>query len=200
MSRNSSKLLISAILLGVLAGTPPIAAQARLSATKLVGGHLVPGGSAVYTVELRNSGSGTQADNQGHEFRDALPARLLLTGATATSGVVETTPASGGVTWDGSIPPNGTVTLTINASISGSAVLGSFISNQGLIAYDLNGDGINEAAAPTDDPSIIGGANPTVFQVVSTDFTVPTLDAVGLALLSLLLALGGAVMLRRLRV
>jgi uncharacterized repeat protein (TIGR01451 family) len=200
MSRNSSRLLISAILFGILAGTSPLAAQARLSATKLVGGFLTPGGSAVYTVTLSNGGSGAQTDNAGHEFRDVLPAKLILISATATSGTVVATPASGTVTWDGSIPPNGSVTITITATISASALPGSTISNQGTIAYDLNGDGTNEAAAFTDDPSVIGAANPTTLQVLPADLAIPTLGTVGLALLTLLLALGGAAMLRRRRI
>lgn len=65
--------------------------------------------------------------------------------------------------------------------------------------------GENLAPGATDDPAVGGTGDPTTFTVGGGGggggggFTpeIPTLDTVGLALLSLLLALGGAALLRR---
>jgi hypothetical protein len=52
----------------------------------------------------------------------------------------------------------------------------------------------------TDNPAVGGTADPTSFVVAGAPAApIPTLDEMGLALLALLLAMGGAVMLRRRR-
>jgi uncharacterized repeat protein (TIGR01451 family) len=154
-----------------------------------------------YTVVLTNSGSGTQADNPGNELTDVLPSSLTLVSATATSGTVVPTVATNTVTWNGSIPAGGSVTLTINATIKTNVAPGTTISNQATFSYDANGDGTNEASGVSDDPVAQGGSDPTAFQVQGPDVApgIPTLDGLGLMLLALLLAMGGAVMLRRRR-
>src|SRR5690606_5616926 len=83
-----------------------------LSATKIIsGGDLLAGGNVEYTVAISNSGTGPQSDNPGDEFTDALPAGLAAGTPTASSGTVS---VSGNVvSWNGPVPPGGTVTLTI---------------------------------------------------------------------------------------
>ncbi|HEV7509674.1 MAG TPA: IPTL-CTERM sorting domain-containing protein, partial [Thermoanaerobaculia bacterium] len=172
--------------------------QATVSGSKSVSGNFTPGGTITYSVVLTNSGPGTQGDNPGHEFTDVLPVGLTLVSATATSGVAATTIPARTVTWDGSIPAGGSVTITITATIDSGVAPGTTLANQGTIAYDADGNGTNEATAVTDDPATVGAANPTVFPVVIFDPTpIPTLDTLGLALLALLLAIGGSLMLRR---
>jgi uncharacterized repeat protein (TIGR01451 family) len=172
-------------------------AAATVSGTKSVSGAFTPGSTVTYTVVLNNSGPGTQGDNPGNEFTDVLPAGLTLVDATATSGTATATVVTNTVTWNGSIPAGGSVTITIHATITAPA--GTTITNQGSIAYDADGNGINEAAAVTDDPAAGGATDPTSFQVgeLPVPEGIPTLDTVGLALLALLLAMGGAWALRR---
>src|SRR6185436_14921982 len=88
----------------------------------------------------------------GDEFTDVLPATLTLISANATSGTALATVGTNTVTWNGSIPASGSVTVTINATVSPSAVALSTISNQGTLSYDADGNQTNEAAGVTNDP------------------------------------------------
>jgi len=49
------------------------------------------------------------------------------------------------VTWNGSIPRQRSVTITITATINGGNLLQT-ITNQGTISYDADGNGTNEAS------------------------------------------------------
>jgi hypothetical protein len=100
------------------------------------------------------------------------------------------------VTWNGSIPPLGSVTITILASLN--APPGTTVSNQGQVSYDANGEGTNDASGLTDDPAVAGSANPTVFQAQSV-IEVPTLGEWGLIALAGLLGAAGAGRVRRRR-
>lgn len=175
--------------------TPP-----AVFATKAVFGAYMPGGTVTYTIVLRNNGSTDQADNPGDELTDVLPSSLVLVSASATSGTAVATVATNTVTWNGSIPAGGSVTVTIVATISSSVTVGQTVSNQATAAYDADGNGTNEASAPTDNPATGAAGDPTVFTVnrdAAGIVSVPTLDVVGLGILSLLVALGGAFVLGR---
>jgi uncharacterized repeat protein (TIGR01451 family) len=143
--------------------------SALVSGTKTVTGNFLSGGSVVYTVVLTNNGPGTQADNPGDEFVDVLPSELELTGSSATSGTAAATTATRTVTWNGSITPGASVTITIQATINPDQE-GVTVSNQGSISFDSNGDGANDATAVTDDPGVTGAGNSTVFVVLSGSF------------------------------
>jgi len=102
-----------------------------------------PGATVRYEVTLWNDGCSDQADNAGHEFVDTLPAGLTPIGAlTATSGTI----AFDGdqVTWDGSIPSGGEVTLRFEARIDGDVEDGAEICNEGIIRWDGDGNGTND--------------------------------------------------------
>jgi uncharacterized repeat protein (TIGR01451 family) len=174
---------------------------ATVTGTKTAAGTFQPGSTVTYTIVLNNSGTGTQQDNPGNELTDVLPPSLTLVSATATSGAAVATVGTNTVTWNGSIPAGGSVTITIQATINPGTAQGTTISNQGAISYDADGDGTNEASGMTDSPAAAGAADPTTFQVQggSVPPPIPTLDEVGLMLLALLLAMGGAVVLRRRR-
>jgi hypothetical protein len=102
------------------------------------------------------------------------------------------------VTWNGAIAAGGSVTVTITATVNFGVPSGSPVNNQGVISFDADGNGTNESTAMTDDPAAAGAGNPTTFQVGEPSIAeVPTLDTLGLALLALLLAIGGALLLRR---
>src|SRR4030095_13993683 len=104
-----------------------------------------------YTVVLSNAGPGAQPDAAGDEFTDLLPSALTLVSASATSGTATANTGTNTVTWNGTIPAGGSVTVTIQATLSSVALPGSTVSNQGNVAYDGDGDGTNDAAAATDD-------------------------------------------------
>lgn len=178
------------------------ASPATLAGTKTVSGTFAPGGAVTYTVVLTNSGPDTQGDNPGDEFTDILPAELTLVNATANSGTATATVATNTVTWNGSLADGESVTITIDAVIDAGAAPGATISNQGTIAYDADGNGTNEASAVTDDPGTAAEDDPTSFQLPGEPtpplpVPIPALDGLGLTVLSALLALGGAWVMRR---
>ena len=137
------------------------------SRTMTVSGSFTVNGPIAYAITFTNTGTATQPDNSGHELTDTLPPSLSLVSAAATSGTVATDLPGNGVTWDGSIPSGGSVTIEIDATVKATVALGTTISNQATVSYDANVDGTNESAAPTDDPSIGGTSDPTDFVVVS---------------------------------
>jgi uncharacterized repeat protein (TIGR01451 family) len=154
---NTWSLIVTPTAFTCAAFTP----QAALQATKTVSGSFVAGGAITYTITLKNTGSGAQADNPGNEFTDALPATLTLVSASATSGTAAANLATNTVTWNGALPAVvGQTTITINATIKPDAA-GKTIANQGQIAFDADGNGTNEAAGQTDDPGTQAANDPT---------------------------------------
>lgn len=158
--------------------TTDISGNPDVSGSKTVAGSFFPGGNIVYTIVLTNSGTSTQGDNAGSEFVDVLPAQVTGGVPTATTGTVVNT--AGTISWDGSIPAGGSVTITIPATINLGA--SGTVTNQGTINTDLDGNGSNETARSTDDPAVVGAADPTGFPIATT---VPTLDRLGLIILVL---------------
>lgn len=171
-----------------------------ISATKSVTGIGAPGATITYTITIRNAGSRAQLDNPGDEFVDVLPASLTVVSATATSGTAVATVATNTVTWNGSVPAGGSVTVTISATISASATTGQVISNQGTIYFDADGNLTNESTTVTDDPAtgtVGDGTSILVSFGAGGVAVVPALDAVGLGILTLLVALGGVLLVGR---
>ena len=161
-----------------------VIAGSGVSGTKTVSGNMVPGGAITYTIVLTNAGPGPQADNPGDEFVDTLPAQVGFNSVTASSGTA--IGAGGTVTWNGAIPAGGSVTITIDATVAGSA--SGVINNQGTINFDSDGSGDNDASTLTDEPVAPGTADPTGF-VISREL--PTLGTLGLLLLAIgLIAVG----------
>ncbi len=144
-----------------------------LSAIKSVSGNLIPGGSATYSINISNPGTNPQNDNPGNEMTDILPVELSFVSASATSGTV--TNSGNTVTWNGSIPASGNVTVTINTNIVATAR--GEIANQAIVSYDSNGDNINDATALSDAPTMLG---PTMFFI---PFSVPSSNWYGLLIL-----------------
>ncbi len=130
-------------------------------------GELAPNANVTYTLTLTNTGSATQADNPGHELVDALPATVTLVSASATSGTATTDLPANTVTWDGSLPSGGSVTISIHATIRPTVALGTTIANQATVYYDADCNGSNEATTPTDDPAAPGANDPSSFIVGS---------------------------------
>jgi hypothetical protein len=148
--------------------TLQVQSPANASGTKTVTGTLAPGGSITYTITLSNINPSPQLDNPGNEFIDVLPSSLTLVSANATSGSAIATLGTNTVTWNGSIAGSGLVTITITANIK-NVPDGTVVSNQGMISYDADGNGTNEASRVTDDPSVAGASDPTRFTVGDTN-------------------------------
>ena len=183
---------------------PPIPTAPAVTASKSLPGSVVlfskvlgAGSPVVYAIELVNGGDGTWVDGRGDELTDVVPAMLTGVTATADSGTVAV--AGNTVTWNGAIPPGGSVHLAVSAtlvpSVPGSSGALSVpgapaapICNQATLAASSNGPGV------TDDPALPGAADPTCFTLLPAD-RIPTLGATALALLALLI---GAVAVRRL--
>ena len=175
--------------------TTTVASPATISsATKTVSGTFAQGSNVTYTIVLTNTSASAQLDNPGDEFIDVLPAGLLLVSASATSGTAAV--AGNTATWNGSIPGNGSVTITITATVT--AGVGAIISNQGTVNFDADGNGTNESSALTDDPGVGGATDATGFTVGSV-IEVPTLGDFGLLGLGLGIAGAAAAALRRRR-
>ena len=88
----------------------------------------------------------------------------------------------------------GSVTIAIQATVDVSS---GAISNQGATSFDRDADGVNETAGVTDDPSVAGTGDPTVFQAGAAAQVIPTLGEWGLLGLAGMLAAAGARRLRR---
>jgi uncharacterized repeat protein (TIGR01451 family) len=176
-----------------------VVSPANLSgATKSVAGTYESGGAIIYTIVLTNSGAATQLDNPGDELVDVLPPELELVGAAASSGVASADLGTNTVTWNGSIPAGGSVTITIDAVLLESSY-GVAVANQATVAWDADGNGTNEASGGTDDPSTSTPGDPTSFFVGATLSDIPTLGPAGLALLALALAAAAIWLARRRR-
>ncbi len=164
----------------------------EVTGTKTASGSFAAGSTVTYTVTLSNIGAATQGDNPGNELLDSLPASLTVVNASASSGTAAVNFGTNAASWNGSIPPGGSVTITITATINGAA--GTTIDNQGQVFFDANNDGANESLGLTDDPAVGGATDPTSFVVVEP---IPTLSGAAALLLALALAGAGVSLLRR---
>ncbi len=137
-------------------------ANAAVTGTKTVSGTFKTGGTVTYTIVLSNTGSAASPDNPGNELTDTVPSGLTVVSATATSGTAAN--AGNNVTWNGSIPAGGSVTLTINATVN-AGTQGTTQCNQASFAFDADLNGTNESTGTTDDPAVGGANDPTCLAV-----------------------------------
>jgi hypothetical protein len=77
--------------------------------------------------------------------------------ATAGSGAITYDSGSNKILWDGSIPAQSSIALNFMVSVNTGLVNGTKISNQGVVHWDENEDGINEKNELTDDPAVNDG-------------------------------------------
>ncbi|MDO8364806.1 MAG: LPXTG cell wall anchor domain-containing protein, partial [Actinomycetota bacterium] len=155
-------------------------ATGDVTSAKTVAGDFAEGGTVTYTVTNANNGNSTVADNPGDEFTDVLPAGLSLVSASATSGTAVATIGTNTVTWNGSLAPASSVTLTITATVN-AGTQNQVISNQGSVSFDSDIDGTNDASGLSDDPAVGGASDPTSLTVGNITPTVTIVQAVGQA-------------------
>jgi uncharacterized repeat protein (TIGR01451 family) len=116
---------------------------ATLAVTKTIAaGQPTVGTNVTYEVVITNNGPSTQPDNPGDEMDDQLPPGLTLISASATSGAAVADIPNNHVTWNGSIPNGGTVTVTIVARLDSARA-----ENQATVHFDADGNGTNESGA-----------------------------------------------------
>jgi uncharacterized repeat protein (TIGR01451 family) len=179
-----------------------VLSPATVTATKTATGTFQPGTNVTYTITLSNSGPADQNDLPADdEFTDILPSQLTLISANASSGTATANVGTNTVTWNGSIPAGGSVTVTILALVEANVPVGSSITNQGTVRFNADGSAANgnEASAPTDDPAAGGSGNATTFVVAApaSIADIPALDPRGLVALAALLAAVGILIARR---
>ena len=153
--------------------TTTVFSPASITGNKSRSGGISPGSTVSYQITLTNGSNSDQQDNPGNEFTDVLPADLTLVAADASSGTATANTGTNTVTWNGVIPANDTVTITIDATINAGTEEHT-IANQGTISYDADGNGTNEASASTNTDSFVvsastGNADLGVIKLVSAD-------------------------------
>ncbi len=153
--------------------------------TKSVSGSFRVGGSITYTIVINNTGDSATGDNPGNELTDTLPSSLTLVSASATSGTAVANIGTNTVTWNGSIPQGGSVTITIQATIE-NVPPGTVISNQATHIYDSDGDGANDTTVLSDNPATAAVDDPTSFALFEG---IPSLSTLGLIMLALCTAI-----------
>ncbi len=157
---------------------------ARKTVSDLNDGDVEPGDELRYTVTLSNTGTAAQQDNPGDEFIDDIPENTTLveSSLTATDGSFSFNDIENRVEWNGPIAGESSVTLTYSVLVDEGLPNGSEIRNQGILYWDSNENGINDAIEYTDDPHVDDGYDidndsdtddddPTIVRVIS--FTPP---------------------------
>ena len=168
-----------------------VAAAALDTLTKTVSGTFQPGSPVTYTIIITNTGDTDSPNNATDELTDVLPAALTLVSATATSGTPVANVGTNTVTWNGTVPANGSVTITINAILEPGNE-GDPVSNQATLSYDPNGTGTNDTTVLSDDPGTPAPNDPTVFIAAAAAAAIPTASELGLLLLAVGLAMMAA--------
>ncbi len=122
--------------------TTNVLSPATVTGTKTASGSsFAPGSTITYSIVLSNAGPAAQSNNPGDELVDVLPSQLTLLSATASSGTAVANTGTNTVTWNGSIPAAGSVTITIQALIEANVPVGTSITNQATFYYDADGNG-----------------------------------------------------------
>jgi len=138
-------------------------AKAHILAKKMVadlnGGLVQCGDILQYDITISNIGTANQSNNPGHEFEDLIPtnAQYVPGSGTASGGMISYDSGTNKIVWDGSIPAQSSVALSFKVTINQGLVNNTKISNQGIVHWDENEDGINEKNELTDDPTVNDG-------------------------------------------
>ncbi len=138
-------------------------AQAKLisrkTATDVNGDEAEPGDILEYRITISNIGTAPQNNNPGFEFIDELPLHTTYVpgSATASAGTIAYNAGQNKITWDGAIPKQSSIVLTFQIQINQPLADGTSISNQGVVFWDSNEDGTNDATELTDDPTVDDG-------------------------------------------
>ena len=149
--------------------TDTITSAPRIEITKAAvdvnGAPLEPGDTLAYDITITNSGN---MNAVGMVFTDTIPAHttyLSVENLPAGAVLASTSPELRITNLD--VSAGTSATFRLNVVLDLPLLNGTVISNQGLLAYDGDGNGSNESLEPTDDPSTPAINDPTVRTVVS---------------------------------
>ena len=167
-------------------------------AVDLNGPPLEPGDIICYTAWINNTGDADSNDNPGNEFEDPIPENTTYNaGSLQINDVNESDNITDGIgydavndtiIWNGNITAGCSIKIRFCVTVDTNVTTGMVISNQGIVYYDRNGNGTNDAEEPTDDPGTEEINDPTNLEVAST-MLVPAMTPVGMmALVGLLSA------------
>ena len=130
-------------------------AQVSITARKTVHdieGNLIEyaecGDTIEYRVDIVNGG---EIQQNGNEFEDILSENITYVNdsLTAEYGVANYVPGEHKITWAGDIPENDYVRITFQATVNNDLVNGTIVANEGIVQWDSDNNGINDANAST---------------------------------------------------
>jgi len=129
---------------------------ARKTVADLNGGLVQCGDILQYDITISNIGTADQSNNPNHEFEDLIPTNTQYVpgSGTASTGTINYDPGTNKIVWDGAIPAQSSIALSFKVTINQGLVNNTKISNQGIVHWDENEDGINEKNELTDDPTV----------------------------------------------
>ena len=143
------------------------------------------GDTVEYDILMSNVGNLNQNDNPGAEFEDYLSDQMTYVAGSAQASIGNITynEAQHKIEWNGSILKETSLLITYRTTINEGVSNGTIISNQGIVYWDSNENGINDETELTDDNSIDDGIDsdgdgetddddPTKIAVIA--FTPPT--------------------------
>jgi uncharacterized repeat protein (TIGR01451 family) len=132
---------------------------ARKTVTDINGGLVQCEDFLQYDITISNIGTANQNNNPGPEFEDILPPNVQYISGSATtgSGIITYDSGTNKIRWDGNIPAQSSIALSFMVTVNNGLVNGTKISNQGVVHWDENEDGINEKNELTDDPAVNDG-------------------------------------------
>jgi len=170
---------------GTDAGDIPVTTNPVIEVTKTDSPDPVDATASItYNVTIPNSGNISTVDYTGNEFEDSIPGNTTYApGTIMVDGSPNDDDISDGIgydsgnnqiIWNGGIPNGGSVTIVFQVAVQPCLTNGTQISNQGTFHWDSDGDCINDASEPTDDPSTGTDDDPTVTTV---NFVPPVADA-----------------------
>ena len=165
----------------VLARSP-----AFLEVEKTVLGTPHRGDELGYRLEVVNRGPARQHDNPGPEITDALPPQLEIVAVSASTGIAAPRGDGRGIEWSGALGVGERATIELVTRVVAGTV-GEAIFNQAVARYDEDGDGVNDAERPSDDPRTPEENDPTVAIVAPEAPEIPALSPTSLIVLVLIL-------------
>ncbi|MBU0497292.1 MAG: choice-of-anchor L domain-containing protein, partial [Candidatus Thermoplasmatota archaeon] len=132
---------------------------ARKTVEDINGYPVEPGDILKYYITISNIGTANQEDNPGNEFEDTIPdfCNYVSGSGTASKGSISFDGNENKILWDGSINSESSVALSFQVIVNNSLANGTVISNQGVVYWDSDESGDNDAMELTDDPAIDDG-------------------------------------------
>jgi len=154
---------------------------ARKTVEDLNGGDLEEGDILQYEVRIINTGEIDQIDNPGNEFEDFIPenSTFVVGSLSASSGSISYDVINDKIDWNGVVEAeSGDLVLSFEVEVNNGLPNNAIISNQGIVYWDSNEDGTNDASELTDLPQFDDGIDqdgdgdtndddPTIVYVVS---------------------------------